>query len=103
MFECPPMVFYCILVVIQVAVGIYSGHYSKKNYNNNMELEILTIVAHLACWALCAFILHLLCSSGNTGVAWVVVLLPLILGLISGVELYRSAMNKHSTHPAVHN
>jgi uncharacterized membrane protein len=93
MFDCPPMVFYLVLVVIQVATGIYSGYYSKKNYNNSTRLEITSVLLHVACWALCAFVLHLFCASGNTGAAWVIVLMPMIILMISGVGSARLIMN----------
>ena len=93
MFDCPPMVFYLVLVVIQVATGIYSGHYSKKLYNNSTRLEITAILAHVACWALCAFVLHLFCASGNTNIAWVIVFMPMIVCIVSGVEITRGILN----------
>ena len=104
MVECGPMVFYIVLVVVQILIGISTGKYYEYRWNNvsasNVAtLNIPTIVTILTSWALCAFILHLLCSSGHKTFAWIIVLFPVIFGIIEHliISTNPSSTNRPST------
>ena len=103
MVECGPMVFYIITAVIQLLIGFSSGRYNLNKYNNvsasnDVTLNIPTLVCILTCWALCAFILHLLCSSGYKTFAWIIVLFPIIFSIIEYlININPSSTNRPST------
>ena len=76
MFECGPMVFFIICAICNILAGI---QFNYKSTSNNTLYKIINFISQLICWILSTYILHLLCLSGNTQIAWVLVLLPFII------------------------
>ena len=82
MFDCIPMIFYIITVIILILISIHRSNNSNTTIkNNNKQLEIMWVMSSLLCSIIGACILYLFCSTGNKLGAWIIALLPIIVGI----------------------
>jgi hypothetical protein len=81
MFDCIPMIFYIITVIILILISIHRSNNSNTTIKNNNKLEIMWVMSSLLCSIIGACILYLFCSTGNKLGAWIIALLPIIVGI----------------------
>jgi len=76
---CPPAVIYLTLALVSTVISLLTSHY-HDDINYNGENKSLYTIVHLIGVALWTYVLYWLCYNCHYTTAWVVLLLPIIIG-----------------------
>tara|TARA_Y100000389_G_C17323972_1_gene444530 strand:- start:173 stop:484 length:312 start_codon:yes stop_codon:yes gene_type:complete len=84
---CLPVIIYIFLSVLSI-LGTIIGMATNDTYKNkSVGLKILPVLTQVVWICLWTFVMFRLCCRDNTGWAWFVLLLPIIVGVVIGVSI----------------
>ena len=79
--ECPPLTIYVFVVVISLAMTLFSTNNRLDNENRN-EDKMPAFLTQLVSYALMTALYFWLCYNNHVTVAWWLLLLPLIFAVV---------------------
>ena len=102
---CTPSYIYLVVSVIALVVMMYQNmgnvdKYCLGSYSCNVSSTAMIFIIKAVYILFWTWVLNLICKAGATGVAWFVLLLPLILlfVLLAGMMFYENSKEGMSTN-----